>query len=625
MKQRLKRGLTGAGALVAAGGLLLASAGTAFATQTTVGWENDSNRIGTVTLLDATGAPVTSGSLSAKPFAAYAVASHAGRSDDTQGQLWAATPQVGVNGQQWNSDQLSAGPYSPADPSVPASVSGTGLPFATGTSTDFSMSDYIGEFPNTLTTAGYQNLYEIRIYTSGANAANTAVYDAIDIAVDTTAGTWQVVYPAAPSSGTAAYPDATDVTTTTLTTNPTSPATVSGNPTSVTLNASVSPATAVPSGYAGPIGTVQFFDGTTQVGKTQLVTGTGPYTASVADSVANPSSHTFTAKFAPYIGTGLTTSASSAKSFSVAPPAPPTSTALSVTAGQFAGDQNSYVATVTYPSGSTCTGTVDFFDNGTSKLNSAAVGPASGKPNEFDFTNTFNSPGSHSVTAVFNPADASVCASSTSAANQFSQATNPNGACSPAQGGQCTSVSNIEADVPAGVLVINTPYTGSTPLDLGKMSLDGSGTMFTASKQFGESTTDPSKDILITDTRAGNLPWTAQAQSSALTDGGTKVGSSINGENVGLTGLTLVPVTGNGFNGTASNFTTTANPAAAPAVAPGDTGIKGLGNAPHTIAQAKQGIGSIGLLGTLTLNAPSSTEAGHFTGTITFTLVGSLV
>ncbi len=88
------------------------------------------------------------------------------------------------------------------------------------------------------------------------------------------------------------------------------------------------------------------------------------------------------------------------------------------------------------------------------------------------------------------------------------------------------------------------------------MALDPTDTYFTAAKQFGNSRTDPTQDILITDTRAGNLPWTAQAQAANLTDGGVNPGSSISGENVGLTSLTVVPVSGNGFNGTAANFTT---------------------------------------------------------------------
>jgi hypothetical protein len=189
--------------------------------------------------------------------------------------------------------------------------------------------------------------------------------------------------------------------------------------------------------------------------------------------------------------------------------------------------------------------------------------------------------------------------------------------------GSCTDTQNIQGTIPAGTLVISTPYTATAPLDLGTLNLDPTGTYFTGSATFGKGTAQT--DIFITDTRAGDLPWTAQAQASSLTDGGTNPGSTINGENVGLTNLTEVPVTGNGFNGLASNFTTFANPAAAPPVAPTDANLAGLGNAAHDIAQAKQGFGSIGLTGTLTLNAPSSTEAGLFKGTITFTVVGGLV
>jgi hypothetical protein len=179
-------------------------------------------------------------------------------------------------------------------------------------------------------------------------------------------------------------------------------------------------------------------------------------------------------------------------------------------------------------------------------------------------------------------------------------------------------------------LVISTPYTASHPLDLGTLALSTDSTYFTGHATFGDGTSDPSGDILITDTRAGDLGWTAQAQASTLTgattSGGpalTGAGSTINGQNVGLDNLQVVPVPGNGFNGTSPNFTTTANPAAAPPVAEANAGFLGLGNEAHKFAEAQAGFGSIALYGTLTLNAPSSTQAGFFTGTITFTIVGS--
>ena len=58
----------------------------------------------------------------------------------------------------------------------------------------------------------------------------------------------------------------------------------------------------------------------------------------------------------------------------------------------------------------------------------------------------------------------------------------------------------------------------------------------------------------------------------------------------------------------------------ATAVAPPCTGNSGLGGTAHTIATATAGLGTDTLNGQLTLIAPTSTEPGLFTGTITFTV-----
>ena len=291
----------------------------------------------------------------------------------------------------------------------------------------------------------------------------------------------------------------------------------------------------------------------------------------------------------------------------------------------FAGDTNTYDSVVTLPAGAACAGSVSFFDN-TSTLVAGPITVGPGVPCEAHATNTFATSASHSITAVFAPpAGSTTLSGSTSPAVAFSQTVKPSDcATAGATGtGKCTDTQNIQGTIPAGTLVISTPYTSTAPLDLGTLALDPTGTYFTGSATFGKGT--PQTDIFITDTRAGDLPWTAQAQASSLSDGGSNPGSTINGENVGLSNLTEVPVTGNGFNGLASNFTTFNNFAAAPPVSPTDTGTAGLGNAAHDFAKAQQGFGSIGLTGLLTLNAPSSTEAGLFKGTITFTIVGSLV
>jgi hypothetical protein len=83
-----------------------------------------------------------------------------------------------------------------------------------------------------------------------------------------------------------------------------------------------------------------------------------------------------------------------------------------------------------------------------------------------------------------------------------------------------------------------------------------------------------------------------------------------------LTNLSATP--GSGFTGV---VTPTNNPAADPPVAPNAPGSQGLGGTtPHTVFTVDHGLGLVAVNGTLTLNAPTSTEAGLFTGTITFTV-----
>jgi hypothetical protein len=184
------------------------------------------------------------------------------------------------------------------------------------------------------------------------------------------------------------------------------------------------------------------------------------------------------------------------------------------------------------------------------------------------------------------------------------------GACAQT-GSQCSATANIEATVPVGTLVLTTPYTTSNVLNLGNLALNAGLTQYSA--------TAPFNGITVVDTRAGDLPWTLTALASNLSDGGTHPGSTICGQNVGLTGLASTP--GTGFAGT---VTPTDAPAATPAVAPAGgacTGTQGLGGtAPHTVAAASAGLGTDVLNGTLTLTAPTSTEPGLFTGTITFTV-----
>jgi hypothetical protein len=197
MNLRHRRLAAAVGALAVSGGAVLAFAGTASA-DTTPGWETDPNAIGTITFYTSSGTVITGGSLTDSPVAAYAVASHAGRPGDTKASLYAYTPQEGVNPAAWTGEALSAGTYSPAADGTPTAVTAGGLPFVTGESGDEDISDYMSDVPNNLTDAGYQNLYELRVYTSGpGQLSDPDSYDRVDISVDTAAGTWSVVYPSA--------------------------------------------------------------------------------------------------------------------------------------------------------------------------------------------------------------------------------------------------------------------------------------------------------------------------------------------------------------------------------------------------------------------------------------------
>jgi hypothetical protein len=188
-------------------------------------------------------------------------------------------------------------------------------------------------------------------------------------------------------------------------------------------------------------------------------------------------------------------------------------------------------------------------------------------------------------------------------------------------GSQCAETQTIQTEVPVGTLIINTPYTATNPLDLGPMTLNGTGTEFNVSGGF--------KCITIADTTAGALPWTAQALASNLVDQTPPSGATvtqISAQNVGLTGFTrpVAPADAPTCSDTQSYTGTVAtadNAAAEPAVAPAAPGTAGLGGTTsHTFATGTGGDGVTTLDGTLTINAPANTAAGTYRGTITFTV-----
>jgi hypothetical protein len=551
--------------------LLLGVAGVAQAA--TPPYEPDPGAVGSLTFYDSSGNIITTGSVNDAPFAAYVSGSHAGRNGDYKATLFGYLPKNGQQPTAWSGEALTGstayavGAGVPTAPVFPGGLAGTTLPVTTVTGGDLTLANLASDFPNTATDA-YQGLYQLRLKTSGTQTAG-AEYDAASILISGT--TWTQVYPT----------PASQATTTTLAVTPPSPQNAGAQ---VTLTATVTPANAA--------GSVQFTDGATAIGGPVAVAAG---LASTSTSGLSVGTHTLTATFTPTNPasnpTAFAASTSNAVPYVISvAPAAPTTTGLAVNTGTGAAFSPVVLTATVTPANAP--GTVTFAD-GASVLGTTAAGQGT-----FTLTTSALAEGSHTITATFNPTNPGTFASSTVTGTAFSLTA--------AQ--YAPAVGNFRAAIAAGTLVISTPYTPGAPLDLGTLVLNSAATQYSGSATFS--------GISITDTRAGNLPWTVSALSSALSNGSA---GSINGQNVGLTNLIATELPGNAL--TAASVATFNNPAASPAVDPAASGNAGLGGgAPHTVLSAVHGAGSISFSGTLTLNAPTSSPPGSYAGTITFTI-----
>jgi hypothetical protein len=579
MKLNLRRAISGAAVLAIAGGVLGATASIASAA-TTPPWEPDPNALGSLTFFNASGQVVTSGSNLAHLFD-FAEASTTDPFTGTKATLVFGAPAPGVATANWFTALGSASTNFP-NAAAPAPLNTAANPVVTLAATDANLTNFIAQVP-AQTATGFANVFQVRLQTSGAGTVGSTgqgKYWESDILVNPTAGTWSVEFPAVVTA-----------TTTTLTAS-VNPVTAGS---ATTLTATETPAAA---------GSVAFMNGTTTIA-TVAVNGSGVATTSYTPAAAGTQS--LTAVFTPTDPTSFSGSTSAALSLTVNPPSTPTTTSLTVTQSGTAGTDVALSSTVTPAA---AVGTVSWFDNGsTTPLNATAVTPNASGVATFDIPAGLAA-GSHSIVAKFTPTNVANFQVSQSAPQAFVLQPQAVGACAQA-GSQCTATANIQATVPVGTLVLTTPYTSTAPLILPNFALNTGLTQY--------STTAPFNNITVVDTRSGDLPWTLTALASNLSDGGTHAGSLICSQNVGLTGVTSTP--GTGFAGT---VTPTANAAATPPVAPvagACTGTQGLGGtAPHTVAAASAGLGTDVLNGTLTLTAPTSTEPGLFTGTITFTV-----
>lgn len=349
-------------------------------------------------------------------------------------------------------------------------------------------------------------------------------------------------------------------------------ATEGGN---VTVSATVAPSAAT--------GTVQFQDGGVNLGSPVAVSGGS---ASTTISAIAAGSHSITAVYSG--DSTYASSTSSAATITVA--GAPKSTTLALTAvsatGQ-ASDSVVYTATVTP---SAATGSVAF----SAQLaggSSVALGTVPVSGGVATVTKGGLPAGAWTITAaftgtgVYQPSTATASLSLTAPAN----AATPD-------------PQTVTVDVPAGTLTITTPWTVGNPLKLGTLELNQANSTFQlhAPVTFA-SANDQASGIQVISARAANPHFTAQVASTDF----TSASGSFAAGTASLINIAPHQVSGNSL--LATNVT--------------PTQISALSNTAQTFATyGGAQLGTAWLSADLNIaGVPSSTPAGTYTATVTFT------
>jgi len=602
MTVRLKSVVTGASVLALAGAGVLVTGGTAFAASP---WEPDPNSNGAVIFYDSSGNVLTGGNNLAHLADFYATTSGPTVATANRATLYFAAPNHLQPTSLWFVQQQSASTLFP-NAAAPAPLTGPGFtqPLVTAAAADGNLTNFLAAA--TLdSTPGYANVIQVRVKDSGPGGVGSGSrYWETNISYNAANGTWAVLDPSLVG------------TTTSISATPPPPQTLPA--VQIQLNSTVTPMSAV----ATWSGTVQFFDGVNPIGSPQPVNQGAPSAQVIVPAPAAAQDFNFTAKFTPGGGQLLAGSTSANLPYHVGAPIPTSQTALSVNPGSIpAFTPVTFTANVTTPGGGggapTSAGTVKFFNGG------SLVGTAStddGTTGEFKLTTSSLAagpyPASLTITAQFVPTNPTAIQGSTSAGVPLT-ITSPQCPGTPTQNpitGEpgCQDTQNIEASVSAGTLTITTPYTATNPFVLPPLTLNAAGTMLSTSATFPKATDNP---ITVTSSIAGDPNWTVSVTATDLT-GLANPANVINGENLGLTGGALV--------GTPTNPAQTVSFTDIPAglgVAPAAVTGAGLKAGPHTFAQsAGGGNGTTQMNGLLTLNAPTTTVADTYTGTITFSV-----
>jgi hypothetical protein len=620
-----------AAASVAAGALL----GGGVAQASRPPFEPDPDAYGAIVFLNAAGAIVTKGSTRSPGIAAYAVgtvaappAKDGGRaaSSYSEVRLELAAPRPGVKSLFWPSFPLSsfsAYPIAKGRASLVGLTDRTGqyLPVQRVHASDLSLNAAIATFAPLPQSSPEFDVYQVRLeqrapVTSSGRGFEWAVdndYESVDIVANTTARAETLpstdIYAGtkiAPFSWVLRYPHSRATSTRTsleVTVPPSVGLTTRGLRTVVQLEATVR--SAVP-------GTVTFYRlGSPIATRSVHLSGTtGMATLLVPQS--GTASVSYQASFTPRPNYLVAPSRSAAVPVNLVRPIVATRTSATAPESVDAHTTATFRASVVAANGRRPAGTVRFVARPAGATHGAehVLGSARANPpgsGQYAITVRPAERGSYTLTATFIPASRDYAgSSSTTAAFLLGvHVSAPTG--------------GVNNDIPPGTLTISTPYGGSgvgATFDLGVLSLSDDGAMFTTAARFP----NPGDGyVTVTSNRSGDPTWTASVTATNLSSGGTDP-TYINAENLGFTDLTAVPISGGEL--TAADLTFTDIPAD-PGVSATDDSGGGLAGGPHPFVTTAPngGNGSINIYGTLTLNAPPSTPAGVYTGTITLTVM----
>ncbi len=262
------------------------------------------------------------------------------------------------------------------------------------------------------------------------------------------------------------------------------------------------------------------------------------------------------------------------------------------------------VGTVQFLNGAVSLGSVATTVTGAGTIASPGVGTA-------DMTTSSLPPGANGITAVFTPTST---AYATANSTQVAVDVAPAPVCSLA-GSNCSNTSNFHVRVDPGGLTMTTPYTPTFPFVLPAMTLSPDGTFLESSATFPDPSLPNSEQIAVTSSVAPAYAWTVSVSATPLSNGGA---GSIPSSGLGLTNGALLNASGTGAYEGAVSFTNI--PAFNPSPSDGAGTGPGLNTAPETFANSNAADGTAVMDATLTIFAATSTPAGTYNGTITFSV-----